>query len=78
MYKNSIVEFTKTKNRYKILQFDSKMKDPTTRKWLDSVIYQECKKFNSLTKEYINIDNGKIYVREKKDFLRKFELILDI
>lgn len=47
--------------KYQIVCCDAKMKNPTTREWLDCVIYA-------------NIDTDDIYVREKQDFFDKFEI----
>lgn len=73
-----IVEYEGTKNHYKVLQEDAIMKNPETREWEKCVIYQDYKR--STPGGYVEIppENRKIFVREKKDFLNKFTLCLDI
>ena len=77
MYDNSIVEFWRTKNRYKVLNMNSKMKHPETGDWIPAVIYQEYKVLDK-TGEYIETTNGQVYIREKTDFINKFSLVLDL
>lgn len=73
-----IVEFEKTKNHYLVLNENAKMKDPTTRGWVNCVIYTDYKK--STPQGYIEVpENSRgVYVREKSDFLKKFTLCLDL
>lgn len=47
--------------KYQIVSIEARMKNPTTREWLDCVIYAD-------------IDTDVVYVREKQDFFDKFEL----
>lgn len=46
---------------YRIMEF-CRMKNPTTREWVDGVIYA-------------NNETGKLFVREKTDFEDKFKLV---
>ena len=46
------------------VQRELKMKDPTSRKWLDAVIYKAW-------------HTGEFYCRDKQEFLQKFELCED-
>lgn len=79
MEKHIIAEFTKTRNRYRILKEDSEMKDPGTRQWIPAVIYQEYRHWNNALGDYDPpIEGGKVYVREKSDFIEKFDLVLDL
>lgn len=73
-----VVEYEGTKNHYKIIQENALMKNPETREWENCVIYQEYK--HNTPKGYIEVpvEDRKIFVREKKDFLNKFTLCLDI
>ena len=67
-----IAEFSRTKNKYKIL-FDSvKMKNPETRQWQDCVVYQDYIHFDNPD---VIIEDGQIYVRELTDFNNKFKII---
>lgn len=59
--KDKKFKFKKTGNKYKVLGDEAKMKNPETRKWVECVIYQ-------------SEDTGDIYVREKSDFRKKFEI----
>ena len=61
-----IVEYEGTKNHYIVLQENAIMKNPETREWENCIIYQ------------VPESERKIFVREKKDFLRKFTLCLDL
>ena len=47
--------------KYKILH-ECLMKDPSTREWLDCIVYQQ----------FGNYEKPMIFVREKSDFLSKF------
>jgi hypothetical protein len=60
--KDRTYKFKKSGNLYMVLEDKAEMKDPGTRKWVECIIYQ------SLTEPL------KIYVREKSDFKKKFEL----
>ena len=77
MYKDTIVEFYRTHNRYKVLCVDSKMKDPSTGDWLDAVIYQEEQVLGE-NGEYEESVTKAVYVREKLDFIRKFNLSMKL
>jgi hypothetical protein len=59
--KDKTYKFKKSGNLYKVLEDKAEMKDPETRKWVECIIYK-------------SEDTGKIYVREKSDFRKKFEL----
>ena len=54
----------KTGNKYKIISFTSKYKDPDTRKWSDTVTY-------------CSLKDGHIYVRDKSDFYKSMINIKD-
>lgn len=73
-----IVEYEGTKNHYKVLSETAIMKNPETREWEGCVIYQEYKK--STPEGYVEVpeEEKKVFVREKKDFLNKFTLCLDL
>ncbi len=74
-----IVEYEETKNRYIVLNENALMKNPETREWETCVIYQEYK--HCIPGEYyeeVPIESRKVFVREKKDFLNKFTLCLDL
>jgi hypothetical protein len=62
--KNKTYQFKKTGNLYKVLESEAEMKDPEKRDWKECVIYQ-------------SEDSGKIYVREKSDFKKKFVIYED-
>lgn len=55
--------YPKTEHTYKIL-YRCKMKLPIERVWIDALIY-------------MGIDDGKLYVRERKDFFDKFVKLKD-
>lgn len=55
--------YPKTEHKYKIL-YRCKMKLPIERTWIDALIY-------------MGIDDGKLYVRERKDFFDKFVKLSD-
>ncbi len=65
-----IVEFKKTKNRYRIAGF-GRMKNPSNGKWVDSVIYEAISEYKE-DYGYIPTERG-VYIREKSDFEEKFE-----
>ena len=67
-----IVEFKKTKNRYRIAGF-GRMKNPGNGKWLDSVIYEQYMEYDPETDDYTKMEPS-VYIREKTDFEDKFEL----
>ena len=66
-----IVEFKKTKNRYRIAGF-GRMKNPGNGKWLDSVIYEQYMEYSQETDDYKKTEPS-VYIREKEDFEDKFE-----
>lgn len=74
-----IVEYEKTRNRYVIVSESALMKNPETYSWEDCVIYKSYKKLTS-SGEYEEVpeEDKKIFVREKKDFISKFLLCLDL
>lgn len=74
-----IVEYGETKNHYTILKEKALMKDPTTREWLECVIYEQYKELNDIG-EYVEIPESDrlIFVREYREFWNKFELCLDL
>ena len=59
--KNLVYRFKKTGNLYQVLESELEMKDPKMRDWKEAVLYK-------------SLDTNKIYVREKSDFKRKFEV----
>ena len=65
-------------NHYIVLQENAIMKNPETREWENCIIYQEYK--HCTPEGYVEVPESerKIFVREKKDFLRKFTLCLDL
>jgi hypothetical protein len=69
---NDIVEFKKTKNRYRIAGF-GRMKTPGSKDWLDSVIYENFQDYDE-TLGYVSPKEVKIYTREKEEFEEKFEV----
>lgn len=74
-----IVEYEKSKNHYVVITESALMKNPETLLWEDCVIYMSYKNINS-SREYEEVPENekKIFVREKKDFMSKFSLCLDI
>lgn len=76
---NKIVEYEKTKNHYVVVSDSALMKNPETREWEECVIYKSYKNLLS-SGEYEEIpeEERKIFVREKKDFMSKFSLCLDL
>lgn len=73
-----IVEYDETKNHYIVLYESALIKNPETMKWVECVIYQSYKKSTPFGYEEIPEEEKKIFVREKKDFMSKFSLCLDI
>ena len=67
-----IVEFKKTKNRYRIAGF-GRMKNPGNGKWLDSVIYEQYMDYDPDEDDYSKSIGGGVFIREKEDFEDKFE-----
>lgn len=57
-YEKNIYVYTKTNIKYKVL-YRCKLKIPVSGSWMDAIIYQ-------------SIDDGNLYVREKRDFFSKF------
>ena len=53
-------------NVYKIIS-NAYMKDPSTREWLESIVYRQYK-----TAKGEVYENPMTFVREKKDFIKKF------
>lgn len=74
-----IVEYGGTKNHYSILAEGAFMKNPETREWDRCVIYEQYKELND-NGEYIPVSDSekKIFVREYKEFWKKFTLCLDL
>ena len=70
---NDIVEFKKTKNRYRIAGF-GRMKDPKGNGWFDAVIYETYMDYDPDEDDYVKSGTSNIYVREKDDFENKFEI----
>ena len=68
---NDIVEFKKTKNRYRVAGF-GRMKVPGQKGWLDSVVYENYQDYDE-TLGYVAPKEVKIYTREKTEFESKFE-----
>lgn len=79
MERQKIVEYSGTKNHYKVIMDSALMKDPGTRKWVECVIYEEHRKLNDKG-EYVDVPRSdkQVFVREKHDFLTKFTLCLDL
>ena len=67
-----IVEFKKTKNRYRIAGY-GRMKDPKGNGWFDAVIYETYMDYDPDEDDYMKTGSFNIYVREKDDFESKFE-----
>lgn len=67
-----IVEFKKTKNRYRIAGY-GRMKDPKGNGWFDAVIYETYMDYDPDEDDYNRAATSNIYVREKDDFEEKFE-----
>lgn len=65
-----------TRNLYKILSSECKMKNPETREWQPAVIYQGYKILKD--GKYIDDPEGKIWVREFMEFNEKFELTINL
>lgn len=70
---NDIVEFKKTKNRYRIAGF-GRMKDPKGNGWFDAVIYETYMDYDPDEDDYVKSGTSNVYVREKDDFENKFEI----
>ena len=73
-----VVEFYKTKNHYEILDESALMKDLNSGDWVEAVIYREYKEL--ICEEYVEITDRpkQTFVREKRDFNKKFSLCLDL
>ena len=72
-------KFLKTGDIYKILNDRCEMKDPETREWLRAVSYRKYKVLaNGDLVEPGPEFQGRVFVREFKDFNKKFELCLGI
>lgn len=69
-----VVEFKKTKNRYRIAGF-GRMKSPGNGKWVDAVIYETFMDYDPDEEEYTKVEPT-IYIRELEDFEDKFEISL--
>lgn len=65
-----IVEFKKTKNRYRVAGF-GRMKSPSDGKWVDSVIYEALSEWKE-GYGYLPTERN-VFIREAKDFEEKFE-----
>lgn len=68
-----IVEFKKTKNRYRIAGF-GRMKDPNGSKWSDAVIYETYMDYDPDEGDYTKASTIDVFIREKTDFDEKFEI----
>lgn len=73
LYNDSIVRFKKTGNLYKILSSRCEMKNPVTREWMQAVIYETYKDAQGR-----EVGEKNVYVREKQEFMERFELVLDL
>jgi len=69
-----VVEFKKTKNRYRIAGF-GRMKSPGNGKWVDAVIYETFMDYDPDEEEYTKVEPT-VYIRELEDFEDKFEISL--
>jgi hypothetical protein len=67
-----IVEFKKTKNRYRIAGF-GRMRNPGNGKWVDAAIYEAYMDYDPDEDDYTKTDPS-VYIRELEDFEDKFEL----
>jgi hypothetical protein len=67
-----IVEFKKTKNRYRIAGF-GRMKNPGNGRWTDAVIYESFMDYDPDEDDYVKSIEPSVYIREKEDFEDKFE-----
>lgn len=59
--KNLVYRHKKTGNLYRVIESEAEMKDIKIRDWKECVIYR-------------SQSTGKLYVREKSDFKKKFEV----
>jgi hypothetical protein len=66
-----IVEFKKTKNRYRIAGF-GRMKNPGNGRWTDAVIYEQFMNYDPDEDDYTKSEPT-VYIREQEDFEDKFE-----
>lgn len=74
-----VVEFEENKDHYVVLFDSARMKNPKTGEWQDCVIYQYYKILRGNGEyEIVPEKDRKIFVREKKDFMSKFSLCLDL
>jgi hypothetical protein len=79
-----LVKFIKTGNLYQVVDYNSTMKHPVTRKWEPAVIYKAYKILQS-DGTFRDIDESedgsgitKTFVRLKSEFVQKFEPVLDL
>ena len=78
-----LVRFIKTGNLYKVVDYNSTMKHPVTRKWEPAVIYKAYKILepNGTYRDIDESDGSEVaknFVRLKDEFLQKFEPVLDL
>ena len=65
MMKNLVYRFKKNGSKYRVVETEGMMKDPEKRDWRECVIYR-------------SLDTNKLYVREKSDFEKKFEVCEEV
>ena len=61
MMKNLVYRHKKTGNLYKVVESEAEMKDIKVRDWKECVIYR-------------SLSTNKLYVREKSDLKKRFEV----
>ena len=65
MMKNLVYRFKKNGSRYRVVETEGMMKDTEKMDWKECVIYR-------------SQSTGKLYVREKSDFKKKFEVCEEV
>lgn len=79
-----LVKFIKTGNLYKVVDYNSTMKHPVTRKWEPAVIYRAYKilqpdgTFRDIDEAEDGAEITKNFVRLRSEFVQKFEPVLDL
>ncbi len=79
-----LVKFIKTGNLYQVVDYNSTMKHPVTRKWEPAVIYKAYKilqldgTFRDIDESEDGAEATKNFVRLKSEFIQKFEPVLDL
>lgn len=57
-------QYTYKGKTYEVLRTDFTIKDPTTREWVDGILYMQ-------------IESGLVFARDKDDFINRFKLSVD-